>query len=105
MKAYASYKLNEANSGLYELNAVDIQILSQDPYNEKILCSCQDILVYSEETLSKDGSTIDDVILSCHSKGFNLKEIIIRNKGAKTMDLDIQLIGVKKKIPVPLNLE
>lgn len=105
LRPFASYTFNEANSGFVELNAIDIWIISIDPYNERRPSECQDILVYGKGTTSVDGSTVDDGLLSCHSKGFSLKEIVVENTGVKTMDLDIQLVGVKKKISIPVDSE
>ncbi len=102
LKPHRAYTFNASNTGFDELNSIDIENLSIDADDvvadsDKNEGECQDILVL--------GNTTDDGLLSCHSRGFNFKEIIVENTGSRMLDLDVAIGGMKKKYIFPVDSE
>lgn len=96
LKPHRVYRFNALNTGFDEINSIDVENLLPEASSE-YPTECQDILIY--------GSTTDGDALDCHSKGFNLKEVIVENTGSKILDLDVSLEGVKKKYEFPVDSE
>jgi hypothetical protein len=98
VKPHRTYKFDEISTGFDRFYSIDINNLSVNINTDKEVTECGDILVYSSQ-LSK-GS------LSCHSKGFEVKEITVENTGSSFLDLDVTLkVFKQKKVPAVMNQE
>lgn len=98
VKPHRTYTFDQISTGFDRFYSIDINNLTVSTNTDKEISECGDILVYSSQ-LSK-GS------LSCHSKGFEVKEITVENTGSSFLDLNVSMkVFKQKKVPVVLNQE
>ncbi|HMS33872.1 MAG TPA: hypothetical protein PKC91_07285 [Ignavibacteria bacterium] len=98
VKPHRAYKFDEISTGFDRFYSIDINNLTVNTDTDKEISECGDILVYSSQ-LSK-GS------LSCHSKGFEVKEITVENTGSSFLDLNVTMkVFKQKKVPVIMKEE
>jgi ABC-type phosphate transport system substrate-binding protein len=92
LKPGQSYTFNVSNTGLAKFTAIDVVDLSIKPNEDKYAQDCYGISVF--------GDTKDDIAVSCHSSGFEFKNLTVQNSSSGILGLRISLYGVKfKKSP------
>jgi hypothetical protein len=87
LKQFRSYTFNVSNTGLAKFTGIDVENLSIDPNEDKIALSCQDIAI--------TGDTKSDVKISCHSRGFEARQLTIQNLSSHLLVLRVSLYGIK----------
>ncbi len=83
------YTFNVSNTGLAKFTAIDVERISNEMGDDLIAKNCRYLQIYG------DGAKFD-IALSCSSKGFDVKQIRLKNLSSRILDLNISLLGVKK---------
>jgi len=96
LRAHRTYKFVATQIGFINFTSVDINI-SNYPDADNLTADCRNIFVY--------GSNGVEFPLSCHSSGFDAKEIVIENLSSKTVTLDVLLKGTRFSAVVPTQNE
>lgn len=86
LKAFRTHKFVAPQIGFINFTSVDIN-LSNYADADYLKADCRNIFVY--------GSNGAEFPLSCHSSGFDAKEIVIENLSMKTVTLDVLLKGTR----------
>ncbi len=98
VKPYRTFTFNEFSTGYDRFYSIDINNLSAGADKDKESSDCGSILVYSSQT--SKGS------LSCHSSGFEVKDLTVENTGSSFLDLEVSMkVFKQRKDPVIKNEE
>lgn len=98
IKPHRTYTFNESSTGYDRFYSIDIINQSAGADKDKEYSDCGGILVYSSQA-SKG-------YLSCHSSGFEFKDLTVENTGSSFLDLEVTMkVFKQRKDPVIKNEE
>lgn len=104
LKPHRAYTFNISNTGLSKITGIDIENVTVNPssdspalVNESLPIPVPIYNVFDCEDLSVYGSTKDDLLIGCHTRGFDLKKITVENVSSRMLDLKVSLYGIKAK--------
>lgn len=94
LKPHRSYTFDDVNTDLIKIDRLDVYDATQNPALDKATDFCRNLLITSNSKKA--------VQLSCHSTGIDATSITIQNLSGLFIDLDVTLVG-KKKREIPKN--